>query len=1050
MRQFIILILGIIALSGSVVGTFGTIHIRDFELRGYVDPTQDKEIPFAVPRLGVNVQLEQYNQQELRENLDLIQTSNFVWVRQFAYWDQIESTQGVYDWEMWDTIAETIVDYPELKLVVVLMNTPEWARTNPPNTDVTETAPPQSPETFAQFASSFAERYGHVIDYYQIWDEPNLDDAWGLLDPKPADYVALLGEAYTAIHDSDLHATVISAALAPTTEQSGQNISDIQFLDSMYRLGAKDVMDIVAGKPYGFSTSPLDRIVTESELNFSRIVALREVMLNYGDGKKSLWAGNWGWNALPDDWQGEPSIWGDITQNQQIQYTLQALDRTHRELPWLGAMILHQWQPDVGSSNPQWGFALRDQNNQPTPLLEAIQSYNLPDLPQNGLYHPRTPSARFSGVWEFSELGADVGWLETTDSQLEFDFVGSDIAMLLNEGDYVAFLYPSVDNNPANDTPIDNQGNPYVFLRSDSLERETNLVSISRGLQNEEHTLSVITDKGWDQWSIGGFAVSSGNLSQPYDQQIAIGWIAIGISAVVTIFGLITVPWAKLIPQVSPIGSYISNTFTLILSGITSIILMGAMLATWSTQKPAILARDDVHIFVSIITAGILYLSPNFIITILSALLLFLLIYQRIESGLVLIILWAPFFVFPVELFTFAFPTVEVILVITFGAWIFKQLTTLGIELQLQNSQYPIFSVNRVTANFKTIDYGILGIVLIAFTSLLWSQRIDTALTELRQFIIEPAIFYLMLRSINPKKQTYLQLVDALVIAGVLVSVIGLFLYAQGEAIITAEAGAKRLASVYGSPNNVGLLLGRAIPFALTFVLIYTDNKRRYFAILSLVIMSIALALTQSVGAILFGIPTSIIVILISIYGRKSILPVTGVSVLGGIGFGILTQLSARFANILDFSSGTNFFRLRVWESAIEIIQDHPITGIGLDQFLYLFRGQYIRPDAIWDRDLSHPHNFVLDYWTRLGIAGVVLFLVIQVSFWRNCIAVLKKFRQHDPILLTLSIGLMGSMADLLAHGLIDNSVFVYDLAFIFTFQLAISVGLKNMLIDET
>ena len=549
MRNFIILLLGVFALSGSIVGTLGTIQLRDFELRGYTDATQTTELPFAVPRLGVNVQLEQYDQEELQANLELMRDSNVVWVRQFAYWDEIEPIQDQYNWSTWDTIIQSVADFPELEIVVVLMHTPEWARTQPPNMEVTKTAPPLAPQKFAYFAFMFAQRYGDIVDYYQIWDEPNLDDAWGLLDPRPADYVALLTESYHAIHDADPTATVIAAALAPTIEQSGQNISEFNFLEAMYQLGAQDVMDVVSGKPYGFSYSPLNRKVDNTTLNFSRIVALREIMIKYGDSRKSLWAGNWGWNALPDDWQGDPSIWGSISQDQQIQYTLQALDRTHRELPWLGAMILHQWQPNVNESDPQWGFALLDQQDQPTPLLTAIQSYQLPDLPQNGLFHPRTPHARFSGVWEFSELGADVGWLETTDSQFEFDFVGSDSALLLNEGDYVAFLYPSIDNKPANATPMDNQGNAYIFLRSDSPEeRETNIVPVSRNLDNQSHTLSVIADKGWDQWAIGGFAVSSGNLADPYNNQVAVGAFAIFVSTLVVIFGFITTPWLLLLP----------------------------------------------------------------------------------------------------------------------------------------------------------------------------------------------------------------------------------------------------------------------------------------------------------------------------------------------------------------------------------------------------------------------------------------------------------------------------------------------------------------------
>ena len=39
----------------------------------------------------------------------------------------------------------------------------------------------------------------------------------------------------------------------------------------------------------------------------------------------------------------------------------------------------------------------------------------------------------------------------------------------------------------------------------------------------------------------------------------------------------------------------------------------------------------------------------------------------------------------------------------------------------------------------------------------------------------------------------------------------------------------------------------------------------------------------------------------------------------------------------------------------------------------------------------------------------------------------------------------MGSMAGLLAHGLIDNSYFVVDLAFIFMFQLAAMLSLSEL-----
>ena len=53
MRQLVTFLISLLLLAGSLVATLGTISIRDFELRGYVSPTADANIPFAAPRPGV-------------------------------------------------------------------------------------------------------------------------------------------------------------------------------------------------------------------------------------------------------------------------------------------------------------------------------------------------------------------------------------------------------------------------------------------------------------------------------------------------------------------------------------------------------------------------------------------------------------------------------------------------------------------------------------------------------------------------------------------------------------------------------------------------------------------------------------------------------------------------------------------------------------------------------------------------------------------------------------------------------------------------------------
>src|SRR5690606_26111930 len=106
----------------------------------------------------------------------------------------------------------------------------------------------------------------------------------------------------------------------------------------------------------------------------------------------------------------------------------------------------------------------------------ALTAFSPPVTAQNGLYPAANPYAEYSGVWTFGLAGADIGWLN--DSQLAFDFMGRDVALLLREDDYVAYLYCTIDSQPANALPQDNAGHAYIVLTSASGEPESNLVVV--------------------------------------------------------------------------------------------------------------------------------------------------------------------------------------------------------------------------------------------------------------------------------------------------------------------------------------------------------------------------------------------------------------------------------------------------------------------------------------------------------------------------------------------------------------------------------------------
>jgi O-antigen ligase len=120
------------------------------------------------------------------------------------------------------------------------------------------------------------------------------------------------------------------------------------------------------------------------------------------------------------------------------------------------------------------------------------------------------------------------------------------------------------------------------------------------------------------------------------------------------------------------------------------------------------------------------------------------------------------------------------------------------------------------------------------------------------------------------------------------------------------------------------------------------------------------------------------------------------------------------------------------------MLANHWPLGVGLDNFLYQYRTRYILPEAWQEPNLSHPHNLILDFGTRLGLGGIGVLLWLQVAFWRNA----RRLYQNMPTALLL--GLMGSMVVFLAHGLVDNSYFLVDLAFVFFLTTGVVQGMAD------
>ena len=197
--------------------------------------------------------------------------------------------------------------------------------------------------------------------------------------------------------------------------------------------------------------------------------------------------------------------------------------------------------------------------------------------------------------------------------------------------------------------------------------------------------------------------------------------------------------------------------------------------------------------------------------------------------------------------------------------------------------------------------------------------------------------------------------------------------------------------------------------------------------------MLLAVVLTYSWGAWLGLVAAALFIGAAGGWRQLTGIVVAVVPIATGV---LLLAGGERLRSHLNLEEGTTFLRLRLWESALNMLRDHPIFGVGMDNFLYLYRDKYVLDEAIIDLELSHPHNILLDFWLSLGVMGLV---AIGWLLWRFFRKGWQAYREAlSPNQRALALGILASMVGLVVHGLVDNSFFLVDLAVVFWLSCAL------------
>jgi O-antigen ligase len=305
------------------------------------------------------------------------------------------------------------------------------------------------------------------------------------------------------------------------------------------------------------------------------------------------------------------------------------------------------------------------------------------------------------------------------------------------------------------------------------------------------------------------------------------------------------------------------------------------------------------------------------------------------------------------------------------------------------------------------------------------------SLREYRTVIVGPLLYgalaWLHLRRAGDLLLALLALGAAAAVAGLGAAV----QLALGLGGISAE-GVRRAVWPYRHANNLALFVGRAGAACLGLALGLPGGWPRRLALLLGAGAALGMSLTFSRGGWLSILVVAIV--LAFVFGRRWLAVAL---IVGGLALLVLLPLTGvdRLSVLLDAETGSAALRLEIWRSTTAMLVDHPLTGVGLDQFLYQYQRRYVVPEAWGERFTAHPHNLLLDFWVRLGILGLVWAVCVHgLALGKAAVAARRLPAPRQALAAAAGAVLLYG----LLHGLVDNGFFLPDLAFCFWLALIV------------
>lgn len=423
------------------------------------------------------------------------------------------------------------------------------------------------------------------------------------------------------------------------------------------------------------------------------------------------------------------------------------------------------------------------------------------------------------------------------------------------------------------------------------------------------------------------------------------------------------------------------------------------------------------------------------ILLIVYSIFFFWLSWKRTATALVLIVLALPSYLVRFNIFFIPATLLEIMILLLFAAWFLRKII--------------IHEPKKIY--FSEFRWPALLFLLSAVAAVFISPDTRAALGIFKAYFLEPLLFFFVFMNTVYSQKQVKTFLWALGVSSLFISFIALWQYLDllpsFEPWISETP--KRVTSLFDYPNAIGLFLA---PIAVLFLGILLlahpakdeaskklENKTKQFVIGVAVFSLLGIFFSFSRGAFLGALSG---IIFFSFFSRfkKWIWATLILLILIAL---IIPPTRSVVLEIITLKDVSTDVRTVLWQGTWNLLKERSLQGAGLAGFPIIY-DQYrlIKHTEL----LLYPHNIFLNFWTELGLGGLLIFLWLIILFFQKGFKLRKIDFQLKPLPpFSLSLVLVGTMISIIVYGLVDVPYFKNDLSVFFWLLIGLLVVLSKM-----